>query len=349
MDSLSKRGRTLLVFVLLTIALILSIVFALMVGSLGPIGRGMPYLMSFEAFFDVLTGGAGKWANGTLFSTVIFEIRMPRILLSAVVGGGLAVAGALMQGLFKNPMADPFILGTSSGAALGASFVILFGFGVAASLYSLPLLAFLGAVVTSFVVYGIARVGGRVQTRTLLLSGIAVGSFLSAIVTFLLFIKQEQFKSLFFWLLGSFSMAERWEYFLIAFPIIMLAMIASLAFSRDLNIMLLGEDSAHTLGVNPEMLKKIILVITSVLVGVCVAFTGIIGFVGLIIPHVVRILMGPNHSYLIPASFLTGAIFLLWADTLARSIIAPTELPIGIITAFCGAPFFIYLLRRGKA
>ena len=147
----------------------------------------------------------------------------------------------------------------------------------------------------------------------------------------------------------AFAAKKRWEYLLIASPIIMLAMIAALAFSRDLNIMLLGEDSAHTLGVNPEMLKKIILVITSVLVGVCVAFTGIIGFVGLIIPHVVRILMGPNHSYLIPASFLTGAIFLLWADTLARSIIAPTELPIGIITAFCGAPFFIYLLRRGKA
>jgi iron complex transport system permease protein len=319
-----------------------------MVGSVGPIGAGDPFLMPMDAFFDVLSGNADKWANGALFSTVIFEIRLPRIILSVLVGGGLAVAGALMQGLFKNPMADPFILGTSSGAALGASSVILFGFGVSLSLYSLPILAFLGAVATSFTVYLIAKRGGKVHTQTLLLAGIAVGSFLSAIVTFLLFIQQEQFKSLFFWLLGSFS-AARWEYVLVVFPIVIIAMIASLAFSRDLNIILLGEEPAHTLGVNPEQLKKIIIVLTSVIVGVCVAFTGIIGFVGLIIPHVVRIVTGPDHTVLIPASFLTGAVFLLWADTLARSIVAPSELPIGIITALCGAPFFIYLLRKKRA
>ncbi len=347
MDFSAHRARIIVVFGLLCVVLLMSILVALMVGSLGPIGPGTPYRMSFGAFFDALLGNTGNSSQGALFSTIIFEIRMPRILLAAIVGGGLAVAGALMQGLFKNPMADPFILGTSSGAALGASLVILLGIGVTASYFSLPVLAFLGAVLTSFLVYGIAKVGGKVRTETLLLAGVAVASFLSALVTFLLYMHHEQFKSLLFWLLVSFSMV-RWEYVLIAFPVVVIAMVASLGFSRHMDIMLLGEDSAHTLGVDPELLKKIILVLTAVIVGASVAFCGIIGFVGLIIPHVVRILLGPNHSRLVPASFMVGAIFLVWADTLARSIIAPSELPIGVITAFCGAPFFIYLLRKRK-
>jgi iron complex transport system permease protein len=203
-------------------------------------------------------------------------------------------------------------------------------------------------VITSFIVYWIARVGGKVHTHTLLLAGIAMSSFLTAVLAFLMYHQQEQFHSLFFWLLGSFSSA-RWEYVLVALPVIVFALVASFAFSRDMNIMLLGEDSAHTLGVDPEMLKKIMIVLTALIVGICVAFAGIIGFVGLIIPHIVRILIGPDHTRLVPASFLAGGIFLLLADTLARSVIAQSELPIGIITAFCGAPFFIYLLRKKKA
>jgi len=196
-------------------------------------------------------------------------------------------------------------------------------------------------------VFNIARTGGKVNTDTLLLSGIAVSAFLSAIVMFLLFVAGHQFRSLFFWMLGGFS-ASTWGQVVIVAPVVLVGVVLTILYSRDLNLLLTGEDTARHLGMNVERVKWQLLLLSSLLTGISVAFAGIIGFVGLIIPHTIRLLVGPDHRYLVPASALAGAIFLVWVDTAARTIMAPTEIPVGIITAMTGGPFFLYLLRTSK-
>lgn len=278
--------------------------------------------------------------------TIVYQIRLPRILLGASVGAALAIAGATMQGLFKNPMADPFIIGISSGAALGASLAIVLG-ADAFGIYAIPLMAFLGATTAAFVVYNIARVGGKVPVETLLLAGIAVGAFLSAATSFMMYISGERLHQIILWMMGGLWVSN-WAQVQMALPLICAGMLALYLFAKDLNVMLLGEEPAQHLGIGVESLKKIVLVCASLVTAVAVSVSGLIGFVGLIIPHMVRILTGPDHRILLPASALVGSIFLVWADTLARTIITPTELPVGIITALFGAPFFVYLLRTRK-
>jgi len=264
-----------------------------------------------------------------------------------LVGCALAVSGVVMQGIFRNPMVDPFIIGLSSGAAVGASISILLGLSISIGIYSTPFLAFVGAGLTVFGVYFIARSKGKVKVETLLLTGIATGSFLTAVTSFLMYMANEQFRFLFFWLLGGLNKAS-WNTVAIAFSLILLGVIIIQFFAKDLNAMLLGEEPAMHLGIDTGSVKKILLFFSSLVVGTAVAFTGIIGFVGLITPHIMRILVGPNHRILLPASALAGAIFLIWSDTIARTILSPTEIPVGIITAFCGAPFFVYLLQKSK-
>lgn len=320
----------------LVLILILSIIISTTVGSVDiPLKDVLMTLTNFNAS-----------GIGSIDEMIILQIRLPRIILAVLVGSALAVAGVVMQGLFKNPMADPYIIGISSGAALGASSTIVLGITVF-GLYTISSMAFLGAIISSFVVYNIARVGGKVPVGTLLLSGIALASFLSAITALMTYLAGEKLHQIIFWLMGGLWNAN-WNQVMIAFPVICFGIIAVYIFARDLNIMLLGEEPAQHLGIEVESLKRIMLIIASLITGVAVSVSGIIGFVGLIIPHIVRILVGPDHRILIPASTLTGAIFLVWADTLARTIIAPTEIPVGIITALFGAPFFIYLLRRKK-
>lgn len=282
----------------------------------------------------------------TVEDTIIFQIRLPRIILGLLVGAALGVAGATMQGLFKNPMADPFIIGISAGAALGAMSAIVFGLTLL-GMYTIPLMAFLGAVTTVFVVYNIASVGGKLPVGTLLLAGIAMSTFLSAIGSFLMYISGESLHQIVFWLMGGLW-GRGWDYVRMAFPWICLGIIIIYIFARDLNIMLLGEEPAQHLGIEVETLKKVMMTSAALITAVAVSVSGIIGFVGLIIPHIMRILVGPDHRILFPTSALVGGVFLVWADTLARTIIAPTEIPVGIITAFFGAPFFIYLLRKRK-
>lgn len=277
--------------------------------------------------------------------TIIFQIRLPRIILGALVGAALAVSGATMQGLFKNPMADPFIIGISSGAALGASAAIFFG--ISLGIYGIPILAFLGGVGAAFLVYNIARTDGKVPVETLLLSGIAVAAFLSALTSLLIYLAGEDLHQIVFWLMGGLW-ARNWDHVIVSFFPICLGVVGIYVFSRDLNAMLLGEEPAKHLGIEVESVKKIILFLASMIAGIAVSVSGIIGFVGLIIPHIVRILVGPDHRILLPSSALVGGIFLIWADTLARTMIAPTELPVGIITALFGAPFFVYLLISRK-
>jgi iron complex transport system permease protein len=211
----------------------------------------------------------------------------------------------------------------------------------------LPFLTFLGALGAVLLVFSIARTGGKVNTDTLLLSGIAVSAFLSAIVMFLLFVAGYQFRSLFFWMLGGFG-AATWGQVVIVAPVVMACVVLTVLFGRDLNLLLTGEETARNLGMNVERVKWQLLLLSSLLTGICVAFAGIIGFVGLIIPHIIRILVGPDHRYLVPASALAGAMFLVWVDTAARTLMAPTEIPVGIITAMTGGPFFLYLLRTSK-
>lgn len=274
---------------------------------------------------------------------IIFQIRLPRIFLGILVGLSLATAGTTLQGLFKNPMADPYIIGIASGAAVGAalSITLLPSFF---SVYTTPFMAFLGAMFATFLVYNIARVGGRIPVDTLLLTGIAVSLFLGAVLSFMMSVAGESLHSIFFWLMGGFWLANWTQVKITVLPVFVCFFLIYL-FAKDLNAMLLGEESAQTLGINVENVKRILMVLAAFITAAAVSFVGTIGFVGLIIPHITRILVGPDHRILFPASALVGGIFLVWTDALARIL---GEMPVGIITAFLGAPFFIYLLRKRK-
>jgi iron complex transport system permease protein len=270
-------------------------------------------------------------------SLIITQIRLPRVLTSLIVGGGLAAAGAVMQGLFRNPLADPYVIGTSSGGALGAAISIVLLHG---SL--LPFAAFFGAFSSTIIVYIICRQNGKVAVETLLLSGIAISFFCSAMLSFLMYISGNDLHQIMFWLMGGLWNAT-WDKVFVGLLII--PAIGVLLFTvRELDILSLGDDEASSLGVNTERIKIVLLVVTSFITGIAVSLAGSIGFIGLIIPHVVRSISGSSFRFLLPISVLAGGISLLWADTLTRTFL--NDMPVGIITAFFGAPFFIYLIRR---
>ncbi|SHE91693.1 FecCD family ABC transporter permease [Alkalibacter saccharofermentans] len=279
-------------------------------------------------------------------SAIIWLIRFPRALLAFFVGGSLAICGVSYQSIFKNPMADPYILGVSSGAALGATVGIVarlefYIFG----LNAISILAFIGATGSLFLVYNISRVGKKVPVNTLLLSGIAIGQFLSAAIS-LMMVFANDLHRIIFWTMGSFN-ARSWSQLIMVLPYALIGFAVIFSTQREMDIMLLGEDTAAQLGVDTERLKRKILVTTALVTAASVSVTGIIGFVGLIIPHIVRIFTGPKHIYLIPYSFVAGGIFMILCDTLARSMISQ-EIPVGIITALFGGPFFVYLLKQRK-
>ena len=282
------------------------------------------------------------------YKTIILNIRLPRVLLGVLVGASLASAGAAFQGLFKNPMADPYVIGISSGAALGASIAIILGMrSTILGLSPVSIFAFIGSLLTVFTVYYISKVKNRVPVNTLLLSGIAIGQFLTAIMSFLMVVYTKNMEKIIFWTLGSLS-GKGWDPLIrISLPTIISIIILNF-FARDLNVILTGEESAESLGVDVEKIKIYILILSSFITSMVVSVSGIIGFVGLIIPHIVRLIVGPDHRVLLPSSALFGGIFMIFADTIARTIISPIEVPVGIITAMFGGPFFIYLLRKKK-
>jgi iron complex transport system permease protein len=277
--------------------------------------------------------------------TIIFEVRMPRVILASLTGAALTAAGATMQGLFKNPMADPYILGVSAGASLGAAIAIVSSSSQFLGLWTLPVNAFLGALLSTVLVYSLARIGNKVPVYTLLLAGIALSSLLNAIMSFIMIKHSEELKQIVYWTLGTFSGAG-WNEIWAALPFVLIGLSLIIFFAKDLNAMLLGEESAHHLGLNVEQTKKLLLAFSALIVAAVVSVTGTIGFVGLIIPHMIRLIVGPDHRILLPASILFGATFMVFTDTLARTILAPGEIPVGIITAFFGGPFFIYLLKK---
>ena len=341
-DPVRVRSRRLLFVFGLVGLLAVSAIVATFVGTVGPIGPGYPYKLSFSDAIDAILG-AGDSRDVTIF----WNVRIPRVLLAGLVGGALACAGTAMQAVFRNSMADPFIIGVSSGAALGASLAGLLGLTAAMGIFVAPSMAFVFAMATVLLVYKMGTVKGRVYVDTLLLSGVAVASFLGALVSFTIYFAREEYHQLIPWLLGTLMNAS-WTPVLIVTVPILAGVVTVALFGRDLNALLLGEETAHNLGSNPEMLKKLMLVIAALMTAGAVAFTGIIGFVGLIVPHITRLLVGADHRILVPAATLTGAIFLIWADTIARTIIPGQDLPVGVITALCGGPFFLYLLRRSK-
>ena len=282
------------------------------------------------------------------FNTILFEIRLPRVALMALTGAALASAGTTYQGLFRNPLADPYLVGVASGAGLGATLVITFGLPTTGlGLMAVPLGAFLGGVAAVAVVVMIARVGRTTPVTTMLLAGVAVGSFASAVTTFWMLRSPEGLRRAFNWLLGGYT-GSGWEPVWIVLPYLILGLIGLQLNARALNVLQLDEEQARQLGINVERLKFILVGAATLMTAAAVAFGGLIGFVGLVVPHILRILGGPDHRRLIPLSALGGATFLILADLIARTVFAPQEIPVGIITALTGAPFFIFLLRRLK-
>jgi len=279
---------------------------------------------------------------------IVRQIRAPRALLGLLVGSALAVSGVAMQGLFRNPLASPYVLGVASGASTGAALAILFASGTA---LFLPIGAFAGAAAAVLIVYSLARGRDRrTSIFTLILAGVAVGALFSAVTSFLIFLSSggERLSDVLFWIMGGLGRAS-WNSVSILAPIALLGITAVLFAARDLNALSLGEEGAYHVGVNPDALYRWLLGVTTVLTATAVAMAGTIGFIGLVIPHVMRLLVGPDHRRLIPASALAGGCFLVWADIGARTVLAPAELPVGVITAFLGAPFFLYLLKTRGA
>jgi iron complex transport system permease protein len=264
------------------------------------------------------------------------------------VGTGLAVAGCVLQGVFRNPMADPGVLGVSSGAGLGAVIAIYAGLG-ARDLWTLPAIAFAGALLTAATVYALATRAGRTPVLTLLLAGIAVGSLLTSAIGLVMILAREvQVQTMLLWLMGGFD-GETWEQVGVAVPVILAGSAACLLFARELNILATGEESARGVGVPVEWTKRILLGLVALVTAAGVSVSGTIGFVGLMVPHMLRLMIGPDHRGLLPASAVGGAAFLILADLGARLVIRPAEISVGVITSFLGVPFFLYLLRRQRA
>jgi iron complex transport system permease protein len=284
----------------------------------------------------------------------LLDIRLPRVVLGLLVGAGLGISGAAMQGLFRNPLADPSLIGISSGSALAATFVIIVGDLVHLSLssslglFAFPAAAFAGGLVTAMLIYRLSTIGGQTAVATMLLAGIAINALAQAFSGLLTFLATDtQIRSITFWRLGSLG-GSSWTSVAIAAPFILVPVLAFPFLSRALNALLLGEAEAGHLGISIETVKRLTVVFVALTVGASVAVTGLIGFVGLVVPHLLRLVIGPDHRRLLPASALLGASLLLLADLIARTIVAPAELPIGILTAIVGAPFFLWLLLRDR-
>ena len=285
--------------------------------------------------------------------TILRQIRLPRVAAAALVGAALSVAGVVFQGIFRNPLVDPFIIGASSGAAFAAVIGFLIAPQAGFIVYGfswVPALAFLGSLATVLLVYLLARSDGRVAVTTLLLAGVAVGAFLSAVMSFIMLTQSDsQFRlgAIFSWLLGGVGTVG-WDQFILLLPIVAIAFTIARALAHPLNTLALGEEHAAALGVPVEQLKLSLIVASSLLTAAAVAAAGLVAFVGLITPHVLRLLIGPDHRRLLWASALYGAIFVVLADLVARTVLSPTEIPLGVVTGIVGGPFFLFLLRRAR-
>ena len=325
--------------------LFISLVIFTFIIALVSLTVGSASISSFEAI-KIIINYFTKVSEGNMSEKIIMNIRAPRVLMALFTGAGLAISGVTFQGLFKNPMGDPFVLGVSSGAALGATIGLIFN--LEKNNYILiTLLAYGGAIVTLMLVYNVARVGNKIPIEILLLSGIAISFLCNSLISLIMILKKEAMDKIIYWTLGSLNTSSYKQVLLIV-PIVVLGSFFIYRRYKDLNILSMGEEDAYSLGVEVEKVKKELIIISSLIVAALVSVTGIIGFVGLIIPHIARMIVGSNHRELIPFSFILGALFLVVCDTISRVIIAPGELPVGAVTALLGAPYFIYLLWKKK-
>lgn len=341
-----RAARLVSFFVVAAVLLLLLIVLGVSVGSTQVPATAVARVMTAH----LLPFG---WLNVDDISTgqqaIIWQLRAPRVVAAALVGAALAVAGAQMQGFFRNPLASPDIIGVSSGGAPGAVVALVSGLAMR-HLLALPLLSFAGSLLALFAVYAIATRRGRTPVTTLLLVGVALSALLAAASSFLIsmtWVRWEVAQEILFWLMGGLD-NRRWEHCLMLLPCVVVGLAVALGHGRELDLLVAGEETALALGVELERTKSILLVNTAMLTGAAVAVSGVIGFVGLIAPHLARLLAHPAHRVLLPAAALTGAVFLLAADLLARMLIRPEEIRLGIVTAGCGAPFFLFLLLHQR-
>ena len=344
----NRRARIYVVFLVLVVSL-----FFLTIISIGTGAVSIPAGVVLKIIASQFTGGLGV-DELVQSEAIVMSIRLPRILMAITVGATLAICGATLQGLFRNPLADPQLIGVSSGAALGAAFIIIFGSSlievlpIESSLSLIPFMSFFGGLIATIVVYKISSLNGKTSVSTMLLAGIAINALCAAAIGYLIFSADDnQIRDFTFWTLGSLN-GSTWKSFYSVLPFLAFSIVVLPFLSNKINIILLGESEAKYLGINVERLKQYVILLTALGVGAAVAVSGIIGFVGLVVPHLLRLIIGPDLRTLMPASILFGALLLLGSDLVARTVVAPTELPIGIVTSTIGAPFFIWLLIRNR-
>jgi len=336
----SKTRRVLAIISLFVIILVV-IVFSVSLGAASP-----RFTEAMQAIFSRIFPFLGIDPGPTLTQYIIIDVRLPRIVMAIIAGMGLAASGATMQGVLRNPLVSSYILGISAAAGFGAALAIVFGVGVLAVYgeYLVIVNAFVFSMLAMLLVYGIARLRG-VSTETVILAGVAIGFLFSALLSLIQYIapEHEALRAVVFWLMGGLSAAS-WQSILIVTPIIAVTLVLMVSQSWNINIMSMGEEVATSLGVNSKRILAITMVLETLATAAIIAFTGVIGFVCLISPHIARMLIGSDQRFLIPCSALIGALLLLCSDTLARLILQPTELPVGIVTSMLGVPFFIYIL-----
>lgn len=299
-------------------------------------------------FRKVIRSLISEEAELARYRVIIRQIRLPRILLSFLVGAGLGIAGVVFQGIIRNPMVDPYIVGISAGAGTAVTFAIVFNLSFTFLYFStIPLFAFVGALLTVILVYNLAKTKNKIPVMTFLLAGVATAFILDAARSLVMVLGTQDIQQVVFWLMGSLS-GTSWGDITMILPYYLLGMFPLVLYLNDLNLILLGEESAHHLGVEVEKVKKLLIVGATLVTASVVSVSGGIGFIGLVIPHIGRMLIGPDHKKLMPLAGILGGVFLVISDMLARSIMPPMEIPVGIITALAGGPYFIYLLRRRK-
>jgi iron complex transport system permease protein len=339
-------GRPTHLWIRLGIGLSVLLVVGVLAGGVGsvyiPAADLLAILLSKLPLWDTPTTAPDSW------ETIVWQIRSPRIALAALVGASLAISGATYQGLFRNPLADPYLIGVASGAGLGATIVLVTNVPLSYQGFSLlPVSAFVGGLSAATLAYFIARRSGGLPLTTLILAGVAISALFAAGTSLLMIRSDPDVRPLLAWLLGGFT-GTQWGDVWTLLPYLTIGALGMSAYGRVLNLFQLDEEEARNMGVNVQRAKVVLIVLASLTTAAAVSMSGLIGFVGLIAPHAVRLLWGPDYRLLLPMSMLVGAIFLVAADVVARTAASPTELPVGVVTAFCGAPFFLYLLMRGR-